>query len=71
MYEHRPLACRLFPFYIDPVTGDATLYPAACDDNMTFPPIDSNEGWRLIDFEDEASQWVAEFWNEVRLERGS
>jgi Fe-S-cluster containining protein len=68
VYESRPLACRLFPFYVDPFTGHATLYPVGCGDNMIFPPADSEEGWRLIDREGDVRQWMAEFWDDVRSE---
>ena len=68
VYESRPLACRLFPFYVDPFTGNATLYSTECGENMIFPPADSEEGWRLIDLEEEVRRWMIEFWDEVRLE---
>jgi len=35
---------------------------------MIFPPADSEEGWRLIDLEDDVRQWMIEFWNEVQLD---
>jgi len=31
-------------------------------------PADSEEGWRLIDLEEEVRRWMIEFWDEVRLE---
>jgi Fe-S-cluster containining protein len=71
VYESRPLACRLFPFHVDPFTGDATLYPVECDDNMIFPPANSDQGWRLIDLEDDVRRWLAELRDEIRLEIGS
>lgn len=67
VYESRPLACRLFPFYVDPLTGYATLYSAECDDNMVFPPTDSEKGWRLIDFEEKVRRWMIEFWDEASV----
>jgi Fe-S-cluster containining protein len=65
VYEARPLACRLFPFYLDPLTGDATLYPAACGEQLMFPPPSSNEGWRLVDLEADVRQWLVEFWRQA------
>ena len=66
VYESRPLACRLFPFYVDPFTGKATLYSTECNENMIFPPASSEEGWRLIDLEQDVRKWIIEFWNEVQ-----
>jgi|SRR5229473_5182429 Fe-S-cluster containining protein len=65
VYESRPLACRLFPFYLDPLTGHATLYAVECGDNASFPDTDSEDGWRLIDLEEEARRWLAKFWDEA------
>lgn len=64
VYESRPLACRLFPFFVDPLTGNATLYPAGCGDNLLFPQLDSEAGWNLTEFEEDARQWMAELWSE-------
>jgi Fe-S-cluster containining protein len=67
VYESRPLACRIFPFSIDPLTGDATLYPSQCGDNLLFPPVNSEDGWQLMDFEEDARQWMEELWNEAMV----
>lgn len=64
IYESRPLACRLFPFYVDPLTGDVTLSPSECGENLIFPQVGEG-GWRLIDLKEEARQWVGELWDEV------
>jgi uncharacterized protein len=69
VYESRPLACRLFPFYVDPLTGHATLYSAECGDNLLFPPTDSEDGWRLTDLEEEVRQWMVEFWDEAVVKK--
>jgi Fe-S-cluster containining protein len=65
VYESRPLACRLFPFFVDPLTGDATLYSSGCGDNLLFPRPDSEEGWRLIEFEEDVRRWMVELWGEA------
>jgi Fe-S-cluster containining protein len=62
VYESRPLACRIFPFYLNPFTGAATLCATQCNENMMFPPNDSGRGWRLIDFERDVNDWMVEFW---------
>jgi Fe-S-cluster containining protein len=65
VYESRPLVCRLFPFYPEPLTGHATLLPAQCGDNLQVLPSDSDDGWCLIDLEEDAKQWLAELWGEA------
>lgn len=65
VYESRPLVCRLFPFYPEPLTGHATLMPAQCGDNLYFLPSDSDDGWRLIDLEEDTKKWLAELWREA------
>lgn len=65
VYESRPLACRIFPFYADPLTGQATLYSAECGDNLLFPNPDSADGWCLIDIEEDIRQWIVELWDDA------
>jgi Fe-S-cluster containining protein len=66
VYEARPLVCRLFPFYVEPLTGHATLLPVQCGANLQFLPFDSkDDGWRLIDFDEDARNWLAELWKEA------
>ena len=67
VYESRPLVCRLFPFYPEPLTGDATLLPAQCGDNLHFLASDSEEGWCLADQEDDVRHWLTELWREALL----
>ncbi len=64
VYESRPMACRLFPFHVDPLTGDATLYSPGCGENLLFPPHDE-EGWRLADLREEVRRWVGELRDEL------
>lgn len=69
VYESRPLVCRLYPFYLEPLTGHATLMPGQCGDNLHVLADPSEPGtWRLHDFEDSARQWLAELWNEASTE---
>jgi Fe-S-cluster containining protein len=65
VYESRPLVCQIFPFYPEPMTGDATLLPTQCGDNLDFLDVDSNEGWRLMDYEADVRTWLAELWKEA------
>jgi Fe-S-cluster containining protein len=65
VYEFRPLICRLFPFYLEPLTGHATLLPIQCGDNLKILSSDGAErGWRLADFEEHAREWLATIWDE-------
>jgi Fe-S-cluster containining protein len=65
VYESRPLICRMFPFYVDPLTGQATLMPSECGENLLFPSPEANDGWRLTDFEEDVREWLAEFWRDA------
>jgi Fe-S-cluster containining protein len=67
IYDSRPLVCRLFPFYPEPLTGHATLLPVQCGVNLEFLAFDSDEGWRLADFEENVRQWLADLWKEAML----
>jgi uncharacterized protein len=65
VYESRPLICKLFPFYLEPLTGHATLLPVQCGSNLRI--LNSHEacqGWRLADFEEQANDWLATIWSE-------
>jgi Fe-S-cluster containining protein len=65
VYQFRPLVCRLFPFYPEPLTGHATLLPVQCGDNLQFVASDSKDGWSLTDFEEDVRQWLAQLWQEA------
>ena len=67
VYEERPLVCRIFPFYLEPLTGHATLLPVQCGVNLQIVPLGSLNGWSLRDFETAAKQWLAEIWDEAEL----
>ena len=67
VYESRPLICKLFPFYPEPLTGEATLLPAQCGPNLDFLASESKEGWSLAEFENETRQWLSELWIEALL----
>ena len=66
IYESRPLVCRVFPFYPEPLTGHATLLPAQCRDNLVFHPVDSSHGWALQDYGPEIAEWLASLWSEAK-----
>src|SRR6185369_15645380 len=65
VYEDRPLICQLFPFYPEPLTGNATLLPAQCGTNIEIVPLDAKDGWCLADFEKNAILWLADLWSEA------
>ncbi|MCA1790418.1 MAG: YkgJ family cysteine cluster protein [Thioalkalivibrio sp.] len=65
IYGSRPLVCKLFPFYPEPLTGHATLLPAQCGENLVFYPTDSAEGWTLQDFDAEVLEWLPSLWREA------
>lgn len=66
VYESRPLVCRTFPFYPEPLTGDATLLPIQCGDNLHLLPVHSVDGWGLADFEGDIRLWLCELWQESK-----
>jgi Fe-S-cluster containining protein len=65
IYESRPLVCKVFPFYPEPLTGHATLLPAQCGENLVFHPNESMAGWTLQDFDTEIIQWLSSLWSEA------
>lgn len=65
IYESRPLLCRLFPFYLDPLTGQATLLPAQCGSNLIFHPSQSTHGWQLTEYERVGQSWVRDLWRDA------
>lgn len=67
IYDSRPLVCRLFPFYPEPLTGHATLLPSQCGDNLVFLPADSPDGWSLADHDEDTCQWLIDLWAEATL----
>jgi uncharacterized protein len=69
VYESRPLVCRIFPFYTEPLTGDASLLPIQCGENLEFVPSNSSRGWSLLDVETSISVWLRELWAEALAER--
>jgi Fe-S-cluster containining protein len=66
VYESRPMVCQIFPFYLEPLTGDATLLPVQCGANLQILSLDSPEaGWCLADSEEQASRWLAQLWRDA------
>jgi Fe-S-cluster containining protein len=66
VYESRPLVCRLFPFYLEPLTGDATLLPVQCGDRLhVLQNRGESGGWSLSDLEATAEEWCSELWREA------
>lgn len=69
IYEIRPLVCRLFPFYPEPLTGHATLIPVQCGANLEIMADSSNKGFSLSDFESDIHLWLADLWHEAEVQR--
>ena len=67
VYESRPLACRMFPFHLEPLTGSATLIASECGDYLLFPEGDCQGSWRLADLSTQAQKWIEEFWAEITV----
>ena len=65
VHDVRPLICELFPFYPDPMTGNAMFYPAQCGPNLQLHPLNSKEGWDLTRYEGDILNWVRAIWNEA------
>lgn len=65
IYESRPLVCRMFPFYPEPLTGHATLLPAQCGNNLFFHEAGSTAGWTLQDYDAEIGEWLPTLWSEA------
>jgi Fe-S-cluster containining protein len=65
IYEARPLVCRLFPFYPEPLTGHATLLPVQCGEHLEFLPATSAAGWSLLDYEEDIRKWLTDLWAEA------
>jgi uncharacterized protein len=66
VYEHRPLICRMFPFYPEPLTGHASMLPTQCGRHLTILPPEAPQGWRLDDFANELKAWLHELWAYAR-----
>ena len=70
VYDSRPLVCRIFPFYLEPMTGHATLLPVQCGSNLHILSSSNREtGWSLSDFEAAAHEWAADLWREATARR--
>jgi Fe-S-cluster containining protein len=70
VYDSRPLVCQLFPFYLEPLTGHATLLPVQCGPNLhILDSASSDPGWRLKDFEQVAGEWLTDIWKESVIKK--
>ena len=65
IYEFRPLVCRLFPFYPEPLTGTAELITSQCGEHLKIAPIDGKIGWALTDHEFDIRIWLRDLWKEA------
>jgi hypothetical protein len=65
VYESRPLICRLFPFYPDPLVARLMFLPAECGDRLTFLDSDSSAGWSAAESSGEINAWFVAIWGEA------
>jgi Fe-S-cluster containining protein len=65
VYAARPLICRLFPFYPDPLVARLMFLPAECGDRITFLEPDSADGWAASEYAEDIARWFADIWKEA------
>lgn len=70
VHQVRPLVCRLFPVYPEPITGTAMLMSSQCGERLKFLPQDSSDGWSLADHQLDIKRWLRDFWAEARQRPG-
>jgi Fe-S-cluster containining protein len=66
VYENRPLICRLYPFYPEPLAGRVALLPGQCGTHLSVLPMDAHVGWCLDDIAAELEEWLDELWRSAR-----
>lgn len=69
VYEARPLVCRLFPFYPEPLTGRIELIVAQCGSNLEFLSPVAREGWTATEYVAIIADWVRTIWRESTLRK--
>lgn len=65
VYEARPLICRVFPFYPDPLVARLMFLPAECGDRLIFLDTEAGEGWSAADYSDYFEPWFVTIWSEA------
>lgn len=68
IYAVRPLVCRLYPLYPDPMTGRAMLLAGQCGDLLTLLDEPQEGSWRLADYEPDITAWISELWKDATKE---
>lgn len=68
VYAHRPLVCRLYPLYVDPLSGDGMLLAAQCDSRLTVSETLTGTSWSLDKYAVPIRAWVRTLWSEARNE---
>lgn len=66
VYANRPLVCKLYPIYVDPLLGEACLLPSDCGENLRILPATGKEGWHLHDHAEEILDWINQVWYAAR-----
>lgn len=66
VYEERPLICRLFPFYPEPLTGRGSLLSAQCGGHLSVLPLEAQSGWCFDDHLEDIAAWLDELWRTAR-----
>ena len=62
VYDQRPLMCKLYPFYMDALSGAIILEGALCKEHLDILPPSSPQGWNLDEHRAEIEAWLSEFW---------
>jgi Fe-S-cluster containining protein len=65
VYAARPLICRLFPFYPDPLVAKLMFLPAECGDRLIIIEEDSSDGWSAAEYSDDIEAWFVAIWSEA------
>lgn len=65
VYDARPLVCRAFPFYPDPLSGTWTFLPTQCGGNLLLARRNDTKGWGIGDFDQVISRWLRQLRSEA------
>jgi len=69
VYENRPLICRTFPLYPEPLTGNVCLLPAQCGPHLTVLGERTAGSLTVDDFTPDIVNWLKTLWDEARHSR--
>jgi len=66
VYAERPLICRTFPFYPEPLTGNVCLLPAQCGSQLDLLTTREPNTWSVDDYSSDVRAWLKKLWDEAR-----